>query len=71
MCGNCNSKSLRILEGPNGEKVAHCPLDDLTRRLPRKGEMNFKDTICPLCSFQVQYSLYFIITIIKGYRNKE
>ena len=53
MCGNCNSKSLRILEGPNGEKVAHCPLDDLTRRLPRKGEMNFKDTICPLCSFQV------------------
>jgi len=53
MCGNCSFPNLKFLEAPNGLRIVNCPVDDLLFRMPKKGELSFKDFTCPLCSFQV------------------
>jgi len=52
-CGNCNGKSVRILENEDGVRIAHCSVDNLVLKIPKKGEVKLKDATCPLCSFQV------------------
>lgn len=53
MCGNCSFPNLKFLEASNGTRIVNCPVDELMFRMPKKGELSFKDATCPLCSFQV------------------
>jgi len=54
-CGNCNAKSLKVMENDNGVRIAHCSIENTSLQLPKKGQVSFKDDHCPICSFQVRY----------------